>query len=160
MADLLDIAPATATAAVRIRGERIVVRGLNGNDVASIVSRFPHIGKLFDGGLNEDRIQLLVERLGVAVGPVIAAGCGHVADEKYEHVASANLTLEEQVMLFGPIWGLTFPNGIRSFIETMTRVMYNIAGAGEGAKKIKLRLKQSPSASPPSSDADSHPTMQ
>jgi hypothetical protein len=157
MADLLDIAPATATAAVWLRGERTVVRGLNGNDVAFIVSRFPHIGKLLAGGISESMIPLLIERLGAAVGPVIAAGCGHLGDEKYEHAAGAILGLEEQMLLFEPIWKLTFPNGAGSFVEKLTRLF---GGAGEGAKKIKLRLKTSPSASPPSSDADSHLTMQ
>ena len=43
MADLLDIAPATAVEVVKIEGQRIVVRGLNGEDIAFIVARFPEL---------------------------------------------------------------------------------------------------------------------
>jgi hypothetical protein len=155
MADLLDIAPSTSVRSLRIRGERIVVRGLNANDAASIVSRFPHIDKLFGGGINKDTVMLLIERFGAAVGPIIAAGCGHLGEEKYEQVASTKLVLEDQAELFEAIMRLTFPNGIGSFVEKLTR----IAGAGEGAK-IKIRLRKSPSASQPSSGADSRQIMQ
>ena len=42
MADLLDIAPATAVEVVKINGNAMItVRGLHGNAIASIVARFP-----------------------------------------------------------------------------------------------------------------------
>jgi len=59
--------------------------------------------------------------------------------------------------LLRAIFGLTFPNGIGSFVEELTSL---IGGAGEGAKTVKVRLRKSPSPSPPSSDVDSRPTMQ
>jgi hypothetical protein len=156
MADLLDIAASTAVRAVWINGNRITVRGLNANDIAFIVSRFPDIKNLFSGGeFNQAALAPLIIQLGAAVGPVIAAGCGRLGDEQHEH-AAATLAMPEQEMLFDPIWTLTFPNGIRSFAEKMARTF-----AGEGAKKtVKMRLKQSPSASRPLSDAASRPTMQ
>lgn len=157
MADLLDIAASTAVRAVWINGKRITVRGLNANDIAFVVSRFPDIKNLFRGGeFNQAAIAPLIIQLGAAVGPVIAAGCGHLGDEPYEHVA-ATLAVDDQAMLFEPIWMLTFPNGIRSFAEKMARMF----GAGEGARQtVKVRLKQSPSVSRTSSGADSRPTMQ
>lgn len=157
MADLLDIAAATAVRAVWINGKRITVRGLNSNDIAFIVSRFPDIKNLLSGGeFNQAAIAPLIIQLGAAVGPIIAAGCGRLGDDQHEHVA-ATLAVPDQAMLFEPIWMLTFPNGIRSFVEKMARMF----GAGEGARKpIKLRSKQLPSASQPSSGAASRPTMQ
>ena len=77
MADLLDIAPSTACEAVWIDGHRISVRGLSFNDAASIISRFPNVGDLFRGGFNPSVVLRLIEQLGAAVAPVIAAGCGH-----------------------------------------------------------------------------------
>jgi len=50
MADLLDIAPATAVEVVRINGERYTVRGLHGNAIASIVARFPNLGPTSERG--------------------------------------------------------------------------------------------------------------
>lgn len=155
MADLLDIAPSTACEVVKINDKRIVVRGLHGDAIASIVARFPELGALLGGG--NDIGPRLIERFGSSIGPIIAAGCGHLGDEKYEQHAST-LLVEFQLKLVKAIIGLTFPNGLISFIETMTAL---VSGADEGAKPvIKVRLKKSPSPSPPSSDADSHLNLQ
>lgn len=155
MADLLDIAPSTACEVVKLDGKRIVVRGLHGDAIASIVARFPELRALLAGG--NDIGRRLIERFGGAIGPIIAAGCGHLGDEKYEQHAST-LLVEYQLKLIKAIIGLTFPNGFTSFIETVTALM---SGADEGAKPIiKVRLKTSPSPSPPSSDAASRPIMQ
>src|SRR5215475_3711834 len=153
MADLLDIAPSTAVEVVKIDGQRIVVRGLHGDAIASIVARFPELGLLLGGTNMGPR---LIERFGAAIGPIIAAGCGHLGDEKYEQHA-ATLLVEYQLLLVQAIIRLTFPNGLTAFVEMVTALL---PGAGEAEKPVKVRLRKSPSASPPSSDADSLPIMQ
>jgi hypothetical protein len=154
MADLLDIAPSTAVEVVKIDGKRIVVRGLHGDAIASIVARFPELGVLLGGGGNLG--PRLIERFGAAIGPIIAAGCGHLGDEKYEQHART-LLVEHQLNLVKAIIGLTFPNGIASFVE---RLATFVTSADEGAKPIKVRLRKSPSPSQPSSDAASRPNLQ
>jgi hypothetical protein len=155
MADLLDIAPSTACEVVKIDGKRIVVRGLHGDAIASIVARFPELGILLGGG-NEIGPRL-IERFGRSIGPIIAAGCGHVGDEKYEQHANT-LLVEYQLILIKAIIGLTFPNGISSFVGEMTSLLAGTAD--EGAKTYKVRLKKSPSPSQPSSDEASRPNLQ
>ena len=113
MADLLDIAPSTAVEVVKIDGMRITVRGLHGDAIASIVARFPELGVLLGGG--GDIGPRLIERFGGAIGPIIAAGCGHLGDEKYEQHASTALLLEDQLRLLMAIIGVTFPNGFGFF---------------------------------------------
>jgi hypothetical protein len=156
MADLLDIAPSTAVEAVRISGgERLVVRGLNGNAIASIAARFPALVMLLGGG-GADVVARLVSQFGSAIGPIIAAGCGHPGDEAAEEIADALLP-EDQLKLVLAIYRLTFPNGLSPFVEAMTSLM---AGADEKPKVVRVRLSKSPSASPPSSDEVSRPIMQ
>ena len=155
MADLLDIAPSTAVEVVKLDGQRIIVRGLHGDAIASIVARFPELAALL-GGMGGNIGARLIERFGGAIGPIIAAGCGHLGEEKYEQHA-ATLLLEHQLKLLKAIIGLTFPNGLSSFVETVTSV---IAGTDEGAKTVKVRLRKSQSPSQPSSDAASRPIMQ
>lgn len=155
MADLLDIAPSTAVAVVTIDGLRIKVNGVSVDAIASIVSRFPAL-KSVVGGVG-DIVPQLITGCGAAVGPIIAAGCGHRDEEAYEQRA-ATLLPEQQIKLLRAIFGLTFPNGVGSFIEELTGL---IGGASEGEKIIgKVRFKKSPLQSPPSSDTDSRPTMQ
>jgi len=154
MADLLDIVTATAAEVVRIDGERTVVRGLQAQGIASIAARFPNIVVMLSGGDNV--LPKLIEQGGEAVGPIIAAATGHLGDEKYEHLYGRML-LEHQLALLSIIYRLTFPNGVAvvmKAIEIMT------SGAVDVPKPVKVRLKKSPSASQPSSDADSRPTMQ
>jgi hypothetical protein len=156
MADLLDIAPSTAVEVVKIDGQRIIVRGLHGDAIASIVARFPELGLLLGGGA--DIGPQLIERFGGAIGPIIAAGCGHLGDPRYEQHASM-LLVQDQLKLVQAIISLTFPNGLASFVETLATLVTQ-ADEGEKPKPVKVRLRTSPSPSPLSSDADSRPTMQ
>lgn len=153
MADLLDIAPSTSCEVVKLDGARLIVRGLHGDAIASIVARFPDLAVLLGGGGNVG--PRLIERFGSAIGPIIAAGCGHLGDEKYEQHA-ANLLVEHQLKLVKAIIGLTFPNGLTSFVETVTQLL---PSAGEG-KVYTVRRRKSPSPSQLSSDAASRPNMQ
>jgi hypothetical protein len=160
MADLLDIAPTTAVEVVKINGQRLTVRSLGANAIASLASRFPEIIGMLLGGLSiADRGPKLMEEFGAAVGPIIAAGCGHLGDEKNEQYASTAFLLEDQLKLVTAIIGISFPNGFGFFGKMAER--FASAAAGEEAKKIyKVRLKTSPSPSQPSSDAASRPNLQ
>ena len=153
MADLLDIAPSTSVESVKVGDRFVIVQGLHGNAIASILSRFPHLASLLGG---VDMGPRLVAQFGTAIGPIIAAGCGHLNDEKYEQHA-ANLMVEDQLKLVKAIIGLTFPNGIISFVTTLTAFL---AGTDERDKPVTMRLKQSPSISQSSSAEDSRQTMQ
>jgi hypothetical protein len=154
MADLLDIAHSTACEVVKLDGKRVIVRGLHGDAIASIVSRFPDLAVLLGAGDNLG--PRLIERFGSAIGPIIAAGCGHLGDEKYEQHAGT-LLVEYQLKLLKAIIGLTFPNGLTSFVETVTMLL---PGAGEGGKVHTIRrFRKSPSPLPPLSDAASRPNM-
>lgn len=156
MADLLDIAPSTAVSIVTIDDLRIKVRGVSVDAIAAIVSRFPAL-KSLAGGNSGDIASQLIAGCGAAIGPIIATGCGHPGEEAYEQRA-ASLLPEQQLKLLRAIFGLTFPNGISSFVEELTGL---IGGAGERAKPIpKLRFKKSQSASQPLSETASRPTMQ
>src|SRR5262245_866844 len=97
MADLLDIAPSTSVVVVKIDGYRVTVRGISLDAIAAIVARFPGLKSLASGlGDGEDIIMRLIEACGIAAAPIIAAGCGHLGDAKYERFA-AQLLPEHQV---------------------------------------------------------------
>jgi hypothetical protein len=156
MADLLDIAPSTAVEVVKIGEHRVKVQGISVDAIASIVARFPGLRALASGDIGGDIILRMIEGCGAAAGPIIAAGCGHLGDEEYERLG-ARLLPEYQLKFLRAIFGLTFPNGVGSFVQELTSL---IGGASEDAKVYRVRLRRSPSTSPPSSDAASHPTMQ
>jgi hypothetical protein len=155
MSDLLDIAPSTSVEVVKIAGgRRLTVRGLRGNDIAAIAARFPNLLGLFAAA--GENVVLLLSSFGVAIGPVIAAGCGHLGDEKAERTANS-LLVEDQLKLIKAIFWLTFPNGLSSFMEVMASLLSEPA---ESQLRVKVRSRKSPSVSPPLSATDSRPTMQ
>jgi hypothetical protein len=162
MATLLDIVPATATEVVKINGQRFVVHGLRVPALASIVARFPDLGFLIGAATANIGMPRMIEQLGAATGPIIAAGIGELGNEKTEKIAG-DLLAEHQLELVAAIFRVTFPNGFISFVQKLGTLMSLMAGAHEGeqAKPVTVRrAKRSPSPSPPSSDADSRPTMQ
>jgi len=153
MTDLLDIAPATAYGVVHITGDkRVKVRGLHGNDIASIAARFPNLVVQLAGA--GDNVVTMISSLGVAIGPIIAAGCDQLGDEKQE-AAAGRILFEDQIKLVKAIYDLTFPNGLGSFME-----MVKGLAVTEPEKRIKVRSRISPSASPPSSATVSRQIMQ
>jgi hypothetical protein len=161
MADLLDIAPATAVTVVKFDDQRVTVRGVRLDGIASLVSRFPDLKSLVnDGGDSGDIVTRLIAGCGQAAAPIIAAGCDRLGDEKYEKHA-AMLPPEYQLKLLGAIFALTFPNGIGSFVEALTSLLNPAGDERAKPKFVKLRWKKSPSTPSPSADTpDSLPIMQ
>jgi hypothetical protein len=137
MADLLDIAPVTQSEAVWIGDKRLTVRALSPNAIASIIARFPEVKLVVAGG--GDIILSLIRFCGNAIGPIIAAGCGHLEDESHER-AAANLLLEQQAIILNAILRLTLPNGINPLAEAMAKLANTISG-NERAKPIKIRSR-------------------
>jgi hypothetical protein len=153
MTNLLDIAPATAYGVVHVTGnKRVKVRGLGGNDIASIAARFPDL--VMQLAVAGDNVVTMVSSLGVAIGPIIAAGCDQLGDEKQE-AAAGRFLLEDQIKLVKAIYDLTFPNGLSSFKEVIMGLAVT-----EPKKSIKVRSKTSPSASLPLSATASRQIMQ
>lgn len=161
MADLLDIAPSASTAHVWIDGKPISVYGISFDALAFLAAKFPELKTLASGGFGDDIVSRLIQFCGRAVGPVIAAGCRHLGEEKYEEIG-AHLIAEDQGKLLHAILGLTFPNGISSFIEVMKATMSGLMnGTRANTKQFgKLRSRGSRSPSQSSSTEDSRPMMQ
>ena len=134
-------------------GERepIDVRRLNVDDIATLVKRFPGLVIALDGGG-------AAALAGQAIAAVIAAGCGHLGNAKAEAKAGSYL-IEDQFKLLNAILRITFPNGLGPAMQEVGTLGLLIGGATEAPKAVKMRLKQSPSPSPLSSEEASRPTM-
>lgn len=157
MADLLDIVPATATEKVILSdGTDVTVHCLNFGQIAALLARFPKLVALV--ALGENALPQLISGGGGLWVPIIAAGCGHLGDEKAEQIA-AKLSLDDQAKLFEAIYRLTYPNGMTAFLETMASLATGPAQKTD-KRVVKVRLKNSPSESQSSSDGGSHLIIQ
>jgi hypothetical protein len=158
MADLLDIVPANVVAAVWIDDQRLEVRALTVKEMVSILTRFPALITLIRGVDDDEAVPRLIIGYAESIGPIIAAACGHLRDETYEQAAERFLA-HQQVKVLKAIKAVTFPNGLGSFVEDM-KTLFGGMDEGTATKPIKMRSRRSRSASPPSSDEASHPTIQ
>mgnify|MGYP007071592357 CR=1 FL=1 len=108
MPSLLDIAPSTATVAVR--GVALDVPGIGASGLASLMRRFPAIHDLLTGkGLSLDADALLSTGP-EAVAAIIAAGCGNPGDAAHEAAADA-LPIGDQIEVLAKILEVTLPDG-------------------------------------------------
>lgn len=114
MASLLEVA--SVARQVEVRGTKVDVYGISGEGLASLMVRFPEIGKMFSG--MEVNNASVLELAPKALAAFIAAGCGNPNDERMEGIAS-KLGLGEQIDLIDEIMRLTFPRGIGPFVDKL-----------------------------------------
>lgn len=114
MASLLDVAGKAHY--VEVNEVKVEVTGISGAGLASLMSRFPEVNKLFNG------LELSRDELGkmgpVALAAFIAAGTGHEGDEAHE-TAAAKLPLGSQLEFVDAILTQTFPRGVGPFVEKL-----------------------------------------
>lgn len=121
MPSLLDIAPVGET--VRVGDQEIPVYGISVAGVAVLLGRFPDLGRLMTGRVEDLDAGALLRDFGPAiVAAVIAAGTGDPGNEKAEAVAS-RLGIETQLDFLDKILRLTMPNGVDPFVARLERYM-------------------------------------
>jgi len=116
MASLTDVANAPKT--VPVNGLDVRVYGISFQGVALLMQRFPDIAKLLSGVKIEMTAQDLMKIAPQAMGAVIAAGCGEADDPDAEETAS-KLGVGPQLDLVDMIIRLTFPTGVRPFVQKL-----------------------------------------
>lgn len=130
MSSLLELVPQTSK--VKVGDKEIDVCGVTAEGLAKLFVRFPAIGKAMSGVGSFDTGDL-VKVAPDAVAAFIAAGSGFPGNEKAEAVA-AKLPLQAQFDLLSEIVRLTFPSGVRPFVERLRAL--GVLGAGPEAAEI------------------------
>jgi hypothetical protein len=119
MSGLADLLPGPKQ--VAIDGKTFAVNGLSLTEFAGLLTRFPLLDTMFSGKGPASAAELLKSG-NPAVGAIIAAGCGHAGDEKWETDAAA-LPAQHQVKFLAPIVSLTMPRGFGPFAEDLATVL-------------------------------------
>ena len=142
MVSLVDIGPAKAT--VEVRGQEVDVNGLTANHIIGILVSFPEVRKIL--AEREADLQLLISQSPAAVAQIIAAGTGHDGEQETIEVAS-KLAIGEQYDLLAKIVELTFPKGVKSFLDGVNAAMAS-AGVRGWDQATKLPGQSSPASEP------------
>jgi hypothetical protein len=128
MAGLLDIAPASIT--VEVWGKPLECYGISVGGVTSLMSRFPEVAALFQGGVIDSK--RLMACGGEIVAAIIAAGVG-LAGNKDAEGKAALMPIEAQLDLLDAILQLTLPKGVGPFAERLAGLTNRLGAAANPA---------------------------
>lgn len=133
MTSLLDIGPLTEN--VEVNGQKISVRGLSANAMFELLRDIPELRLLMaQKMLDNDNAASLISQIPVAVGGVIAAATGHLGEE--DHInAALQLPAGVQLEFLEAIVRLTFPRGIKSFLDGLFALVPQGASGWDQAGK-------------------------
>lgn len=118
MAGLIDVAMITES--VHIQGEDFAVHGLSFAALARLVSRFPKLAGLIQGGaLDFASLSVLGPEF---LAAFLAAGLDHNWSPEVEKVV-AQLPIDDQLQIFAAILKVSMPRGTGPFVETITSIV-------------------------------------
>lgn len=133
MVSLLDIGPLTKI--VPIRGCGIEVSGVSALAIFELLRDVPELRKVVaERRLDPDELMSMVSSIPLALGNIIAAATGHLGDAKHVQAALA-LSAGEQQELLSAIAELTFPRGVKSFVDGLLALVPNDALGWDQATK-------------------------
>jgi hypothetical protein len=112
MVSLVDIGPSKGT--VEVRGHDLDINGLTAEHIVGVLISFPEVRKV----LAQREVDLggLIAQFPNAVAMIIASATGH-ADEAAHIEAASKLTVGEQYDILTKVMELTFPKGLKSFLD-------------------------------------------
>jgi hypothetical protein len=154
MSGLADLLPGPKQ--VEIDGKTFAVNGLSLTQFAGLLTRFPLLDSIFSGKGPASVVELL-KAGNPAVGAIIAAGCGHANDDKWETDAAA-LPAQYQVKFLAPIVSLTMPRGFGPFAEDLATVLTTLFPPTPDQIRDKALAKVMRKRSQLSSNAGAAPT--
>lgn len=130
MVSLIDIGPLTEE--VPYRGHKINVQGVTAMEIMVFLQNYPQLRRLAaDKALSPGDIEALVASIPMLLAEVIAAGCGKFGDAPTIE-AALRMTPGEGMLFLQPIMRLTFPQGVKSFVEGLNGFLQSAEGPGWG----------------------------
>jgi hypothetical protein len=158
MVSLVDIGPQTKEVELR-PGVSVTVRGVTAMGVFSLLQEFPELKLVLTGKVLEgDIVTSLFNAVPQAIASIIAMGCGKDGDPEY--IAAAHqLRVGEQALLMQAIAEITFPQGVRSFIDGLVGLadQAGARGWGQVTKSPEPSNGASQTGTPPATPGNTPP---
>lgn len=131
MVSLVDIGPLSSK--VTLRGQDVEVRGVPVITIFEILQGNTAVKKMFlDRSLKAEDIETLIASTPLVFGQIIAAATGKPGDDETIKFAMFDLYAGEQAMIIEKALSLSFPQGLQSFMDTLTGMFSGEAGARSG----------------------------
>lgn len=131
MASLIDIGPLTKK--VTLRGQDFEVQGLSALVIFDMLRDSPAVQKMFlEKKMGENDLSSLIALAPQFVGQVIAGAVGEHGKPEVVDFAITKLTAGEQLEVLEATVELSFPKGLSSALDALTRLMASNAQASPG----------------------------
>lgn len=163
MVSLVDIGPLTRE--VEIRGQSITVHGITADALFNLLADIPELRLVFAGKyLESEVISRLVSLSSITLARLVATGVAPVhatPDEMDKEIRGAlNLNIGESAMLLKEILDISFPQGLKSFLDGLSGLLGRDARGWAAATKSRVQSQNAsptdiPQASPGSTPQDS-----
>lgn len=158
MVSLADIGPLSKK--VTIRNKDLEVRGVNVHDIFSLLEQFPDLKSVISNrAVSGDVALSIIQGIPAAVGAIIACACGE-ADNKAAIGAAQSLSVGEQLEMLEAIAEMTFPKGVKSFVDGLAKLISQAGGDRGWAAAMNSRepaKSASATATAPSTSGDTLP---
>jgi len=158
MTSLADIGPLTRT--VPFRGHEIEVRGISAFEIFGLLEDYPELKRLMTGQpIEGDIVSMFITGFPSTIASIICAACDK-ADDTASRAVALRMTAGEQAMFLKSIAELTFPQGVKSFLEDLKAVGKQLSGGrgwGQVMKSPAPSSSASPTATPQNTPGDTLP---
>lgn len=119
---------------VQLRGNEIATQGLSAQVIVSLLQNSTELRMVFaQKKLEGDMMVALIQQAPLAIAQMIAAGTGKEGDEDTIEFAYRQLAAGETFDLCKSIFGMTWPKGVKSFVDEVTTLLRSVEGRGWAA---------------------------
>lgn len=163
MGSLLDIAELKETVPIRGGKIDIEVPGISAEGLVYLIASFQELRQLFAGKGSDISMEDAMQQSPQIIAAILAAGTGLPGNKKAENFAR-ELPAIDQAALMSKIWEISFPKGLKDFLEALDALADRLGGgSGKVAgmtspgplSSVFLRAMDAmPGATPPANSPD------
>jgi hypothetical protein len=119
---------------VELRGKEVETQGLSAQVIVSLLQNSMELRMVFaQKKLEAEMMVSLVEQAPLAVAQMIAAGVGKQDDAETIEFAYRQLGAGETFELLKSIFGMTWPKGVKSFVDEVSTLLRSVGERGWAA---------------------------
>lgn len=144
MVSLVDLAPLKET--ITVRGKSFELSGIPAFVIVDLLVEFPELRRIFaEKELRQNELAALIAGSGRLAGALIAAANGEYGNEEAMRNA-ARLPPGDMLPFIAPILRLTFPQGVRAFVEEVAALLPRAVGESGWVVAGKSQVQSKPAS--------------
>ena len=126
MVSLADIGPLSKK--VTIRNSDVMLRGVNVHEIFGLLEQFPGLKSVIaQRAVSGDLALSIIQGIPAAIGAIIACAADE-GDNPKAVIGAQKLSVGEQTECLEAIAEMTFPKGVKSFVDSLVKLIDQASG--------------------------------